>query len=128
MADDDWLATLLREFDADLAAKKLRRQNTYVRDLIEVLMPHPRGLRRPLVLHSLEQKRKQASLPIPEKFEQSVQSAYNQHRVDSLVFTKRKAPESDGIFYSTQGKGSGYWAVYLDRATAWLEARLADQT
>ena len=125
---DDFWAKLLRRIDADIAAKKLRLENPYVRDLIEVLMPHQGGLSRQFVLHTLEKKRKQAGLKIPPKFEQSVQSAYNQHSVDSSVFIKRKAPESDGLFYSPQGKGSGIWAVYRDRATAWLEARLAGHT
>ena len=99
----------------------------YVRDLIEVLRPHPRGLSRRLVLHTLERKRKEAGLSIPEKFEQSVQSAYNKHSVDSSVFKKRKAPEWQGLFYSPQGKRSGIWAVYPDRANAWLE-RFHDDT
>lgn len=54
MAADDWLEKLLREVDADIAAKKPRLENPYVRDLIEVLMQHPRGLSRQLVLHTLE--------------------------------------------------------------------------
>lgn len=102
-------------------------ENPYVRDLIEVLMPHPRGLSRRLVLHTLERKRKQTGLPIPEKFEQSVQSAFQRHCVDSLVFKKRKAPEWQGLFSFPQGKGSGIWAVYPDRANAWLE-RFPDHT
>lgn len=125
MTVDSWIEDLLREVNAAIAAKKVRLENPYVKDLIEVLMPHPRGLSRQLVLHTMERKRKQSGASIPENFEQSVQSVYNQHSVDSMVFVKRKAPESDGLFYSPEGKGSGLWAVNIDRATAWLKARLA---
>ena len=126
MTDDDWWDNLLRKIDAGIAAKKLRLENPYVKDLIEVLLPHQNGLSRRMVLHTLERKRKQAGLQIPEKFEQAVQSAYNQHSVDSTVFTKRGKPESDGLFYSPRGKGSGIWAVYRDKAATWLEARIAE--
>ena len=128
MTDDDWLEKLFREIDAAIAAKKLRLENPYVKDLIEILWPPQDGLSRQLVLHMLERKRKLAGLQIPKKFEQTVQSAYNQHCVDSMVFAKQKAPESEGLFYSPGGKGSGVWAVNRELAAAWLKAKLADHS
>lgn len=128
MTNDNLFEDLLREINEAIAAKKVRLENPYVKDLIEILMPYPNGLLRKMVLHMMEKKRERSGASIPENFEQSVQSSYNQHSVDSQVFIMRKAPESDGLFYSPQGKGSGIWAVYTDRATAWLEAKLAGHT
>ncbi len=124
---DDWLDQLLRDVQARIAKKELRLEHPYVKDLIEVLKAYPRGLARQMVLHTLEKQRQRAGLPIPAKFEEAVQSSYNQHSVDSMVFKKRNAPPSDGLFYSPHGKGSGIWAVHLDRAAAWLKGKLSKE-
>lgn len=130
MADeiDDWLEQALQELAAKEAEKSCRRQHPYVLDLMEVLKPHPHGFARRSVLHTLEKNRQRDGLPIPPKFEEAVQSVYNRHCVDSMVFTKRKAHLSEGLFYSPGGKGSGTWAVHPERAAAWLKMKLATQT
>lgn len=124
---DEWLDNALKEIEAEEAHKRLRRQHPYVLDLIEVLRPYPRGLARQNVLQALENRRHSDGLPIPPKFEAAVQSTYNRHCVDSSVFIKRKAPISEGLFYSPGGKGSGIWAAHLGRAMAWLNANLENQ-
>ena len=123
----DWLEQALREFEADEAAIELRRQHPYLMDLIEVLQPYPRGLSRQIVLHTLEKQRQRDGLPIPPKFEQAVQSVYNRYCVDSLVFIRRKAPLSEGLFHSPGGKGSGIWAVHPERAAAWLRTKVGNK-
>lgn len=100
-----------------------RREHTYVADLIRLLLPHKHGLSRGLVLHRLERQRHDTRLPIPPRFEEAVQSAYNQNCVDSSVFRRRGLPESEAPFYSPGGKGSGTWAVNPERARNWLEKR-----
>ena len=120
--DFDWLDQIIKEGQA---AKQLRLDHPYVLDLIEVLKPYPtRGLARQSVLSKLEQNRKSEGLPIPQKFEESVQSTYNRYCVDSAVFVKRKAPVSEGLFFSPIGKGAGAWAVNVDRAKDWVKAKL----
>jgi DNA repair photolyase len=100
----------------------------YVVDLIRVLEPHaPNGLARQSVLRALEKNRADAGLRIPPKFEQAVQRVYNWYSIDSTVFAKRKVTESEGLFYSPAGKGSGIWAINRDRAAAWLKAKLENQ-
>jgi hypothetical protein len=108
------------------ALRDARSKHPYVADLIRVLLPYANGLRRSLVMHELEKQRKKDGLPIPSSFEEAVQSSYNHHSIDSVVFAKRKAPESDGIFYSPEGKGSGKWAVNRERARSWLKAKVAE--
>lgn len=97
-------------------------------------MGRPNGLSRQMVLHDLERQRKKDGLPIPESFEEAVQSSYNQHSIDSVVFRKRNLPDTEAIFYAPGGKGSGRWALNTERAIAWLKSRqswlcgLADRT
>ncbi|MDA0675429.1 MAG: hypothetical protein O3A88_03540 [Proteobacteria bacterium] len=118
---DDWLKKAIEELVAKEAVKEIRRQHPYVIDLIEVLKPRPHGRARKLVLHTLEKNRQRDGLPIPPKFKEAVQSVYNRHCIDSLVFKKRKAHLSEGLFYSLCGMGSGAWAVHPERAAAWLK-------
>lgn len=126
MSEELDLDDLLRWYDDHLAAKKLRSENPQVRDLIEVLLPHKNGLGRSWVIDAMEKRRRTKGLTIPAKFEASVQSAYNQHSVDSAVWQKRGSLAVDGLFYSPEGKGSGKWAVFPEKAAAWLRTRLAD--
>ena len=72
------------------------------------------------VHHQVWTLRKPKDLPMPKKFEQTVQSAFNHHSAQSSVF--KSGPEDD-LFYSPGGKGSGYWAVHRDKAEAWLRRK-----
>lgn|SRR6266480_3394682 len=121
----DPLEDLFREVGEAISKKQLRLSHPYVVDLIRVLEPHaPRGLARQSVLRTLERDRHNAGLSIPPKFEQAVQGSYNRYCIDSNVFKKRNPPESEGLFYSPEGKRSGTWAVNCDRAASWLKAKL----
>lgn len=117
------LDKLILESREQEVARRFRRKHSYVVDLVEVLKPHPNGLPRRVVLNTLKQKRKANDLPIPPKFEEAVQSVYNQYSVDSLVYKKRKAPRFDGLFFSPYGKGSGIWAVHGRRAEVWVNSK-----
>jgi hypothetical protein len=81
----------------------LRKKHSYVGDLIQTLMGRPNGLSRQMVLHDLYRRRRNDGLPIPKSFEEAVQSSYNQHSIDSVVFKKRNLPESEAIFYAPGG-------------------------
>ena len=120
---EDWLDALFREVEETIRLANLKKEHTYVEDLIKLLLPHKQGMSRQAVLHTLEKQRRDVGLHIPEKFEPSIQSAYNQHCVDSRVFRRRKLPDAEAPFYSPGGKGSGRWAVNHERAKAWLEKR-----
>jgi hypothetical protein len=96
----------LKEWDAN---RRLRSAHPYVGDLINVLAPYGAdGLSRQSVLRALEKNRRTTGLRIPTKFEQAAQGAYNRYCIDSTVFLKRNAPDSDGLFYSPIGKGPVY--------------------
>lgn len=122
---NDDLEDLYQEALEALRQRKFRRDNPYVADLIEVLRPYPKGVSRQAVLDALETKRKEKGLPIPKKFGEAVQSAFNHHTSQSYVFKNRNAPAADDLFYSPHGKGTGIWALHIDRVTAWVKAREA---
>jgi hypothetical protein len=108
------------------ALKEARQRHPYVGDLIAVLLPYPEGLRRALVIFELEKQRRQEGLPIPAAFKSAVQSSYNHYSQDSEIFRKRGAPETESLFYSPAGKGSGRWAVHPGRALQWLKMKLGE--
>src|SRR5712692_2246831 len=103
--------------------RQWRRDNPYVADLIEIMWPHGDiGLSRRNIIDALERSRCDKGLPVPDTFEQTVQSAFNQHCMQSAVFKKRGVP-TDGLFSSRRDGTSAIWAVYRERAKAWLIAQ-----
>lgn len=110
-----------------LPCRGLRSAHPNVGDLINVLALYGAdGLSRQSVLRALEKNRRTTGLRILTKFEQAAQGTYNRYCIDS-AFLKRNAPDSDCLFYSPIGKGSGIWAVNLERAAAWLKGKLGKQ-
>lgn len=99
---------ILKKIEEDLTLRHLRRQQPYVVDIVSVLLPHEDGVNRQKVLEELENQRKRDGLPIPPKFEQAVQSSYNQHCVDSAVFQRRNRPPSEALFHTPR---RGTWAL-----------------
>ena len=127
---EDQADELFREIEVDIEeimnamrVKQLRRGHTYVEDLIRVLFPHKGGMTRNMVLDALERERKKRRLPIPAKFEEAVQSAYNQNCLGYSAFKRRNLLDSDAPFYAPGGLGSGVWAVHPERARVWVKKR-----
>ena len=120
MANDDVLNDLISSGREVLASRELKQKHPYIKEIIEVLLLSSHSQHRQFVIKEVVKKRKEAGLNPPS--DETVQSAYNRYCVDSEVFQKRKAPDSDGLFYSPQGKGSGWWAVNHDRGEAWIRA------
>ncbi len=111
------LGELLRDAQEQIARKMLKRANPYVVYLIAALLRHAEGLERQHVISAVEKMRRDKGLPIPKKFEETVQRAFESHAAGY-------AGSSDDLFYSVGGKGSGIWAVNLIRADAWLTAKM----
>ena len=115
-------------FDAAIAAyKKTSRwkyDNPYVADLISILKPHKEtGLHVRDVTQQLRKMRLSKDILPASEMRQAVQSALQRHAAQYAGFRKRRAPAGDDLFYAAQGFGKGYWAVRLDKATAWLIAK-----
>lgn len=123
----DW-DNILREVEAERQAKKLRRSNPYVLDLIRVLRPSRSGMSRGLVLHFVHKNRQRLGLPIPRTFDDTVQQSCERFCINSDVFKKRGAPEFEALFCWPRGKGSGHWAIRAANADAWLADFLAKRS
>ena len=87
-------------------------------ELVKVLSPHPGSLRRFSVMRAIRVLRDRSSRPISLKFEAEIERAF---RSACANWTGGKPPEnSDALFYRPEGKAGEVWAVYADRASAWL--------
>jgi hypothetical protein len=87
-------------------------------ELVKVLSPHPGGLRRFSVMRAIRVLRDRSSRPISLKFEAEIERAF---RSACANWSGGKPPEnSDALFYRPEGKAGEVWAVYADRASAWL--------
>jgi hypothetical protein len=94
----------------------------YLLDLIRVLKLHPAGLRRWSVMRAIRKNRETDRFPIPQKMEDGVERVFRNHCADSENFKKRDGSPDAALFHWPQGKLGGVWAVYPDRADAWLKA------
>jgi hypothetical protein len=101
--------------------RKLRRERPWTRDIIRVLWG-TRSMSFDRLTRQLWELRDPSGLPMPKRFEKTVQSCLNQHTSQSKVFARLGRPEDD-IFYSPGGKFSGTWAVHRERVIAWLKRR-----
>ena len=118
--DNGWFDELLREYEERETARRERRENPYVLYLIKVLWVRRNGLRRHLAIDLVRSLRQSRGLPMPKRFDETVQSAFQGHAGESDVF--RGAPDDD-LFYWPLGKGTGIWAVRQDAADAWLKRK-----
>jgi hypothetical protein len=103
---------------------RIRMEPLNVNHLIRVLRAYPAGRRSWAVMQSIRRDRKKAGLPIPHNFEDGVERAFEEHCVDSDSFKRRKQPPEAALFHRPLSKAGGVWAVYPDRAEAWLAGRL----
>jgi hypothetical protein len=119
-----FLREALAEYEEKRRERHRRSAHSYVVDLIEILVQcGERGMARGAVIEEMERRRRAERLPIPRSFDESVQSAFNQHCVQSSVFLKRKAAEPEGLFTSRWVDSSCVWVVVRGRAVQWLRTR-----
>jgi hypothetical protein len=113
----------LREIQKAWEARLLRLKNPYVFDLIKALARYPK-CRRIIVLDTVHRNRKNAGLPIPRSFDDTVQRALEYYCIDSDVFRARKVPMSEALFCWPEGKGAGVWALIHANARPWVRAHI----
>ena len=102
--------------------KRLRKSYPWLGSLIDVLLnSSSTGMPRLAVIRELRRQRKAHGLPMPKEFEGTIQHYYNQNCLGYSGFRKRKLPETEALFYSPEGKGSGIWAVHRERGAAWIK-------
>lgn len=114
----------MRDIQAAWDAKLLRLKHPYVFDLIKVLAPY-RKLKRTIALDAMWRTRKDAGLPIPPSFNNSVQAALQYYCAESQIFKKRGGEPNEALFRWPDGAGAGVWAVIRETARPWVEANRA---
>jgi len=112
------LDELIREVRQRIEEQEWKRDNPYVVDLIEALAPHPEGLERLHVIRDVGRLRRKKNLPMPKRLEETVQSAFQGYSSQSAAFRG-----GADLFHWPRGKGTGIWAVHLERAKAWLRKK-----
>jgi hypothetical protein len=106
----------------DMAARKLRADQPILFELIKVLAPHPGGLRRWSVMRAIRNDRERASRDISQKFEDEVERTFRRFCADADDAKTRTCDATEALFYRPREKAGEVWAIFPDRAKAWLAA------
>jgi hypothetical protein len=107
----------------DTVGMRPRAKPPIVTELVNALLPHPKGLRRWSVMRAIRNDRAKASRDVPQKFEADVERGFRRFCKGSETLA---CPVSEALFYRPEEKAGEVWAVYPDRAKAWLETGGSD--
>jgi len=99
-------------------AQPSRIEHSVVRELLKVLLPHPSGLRRWSVMRAIRTERERASRDVPQKFEADIERVFRHFCTGSE--TSQCHPD-EALFYRPKETAGEVWAIFPDRAKAWLE-------
>ena len=95
-----------------------------IADLIAVLEPHPRGLRRWSVMRAMRTHAEKAGREVSPKFEDDVERVFRRFcEGDSVRANMTDATEE--LFFRPKETAGEVWAVHPARARAWLESPAA---
>lgn len=93
-------------------------------DLIQVLMPHPGGLRRWSIMRAIRSRREKGGQEISLKLEDEIERVFRKSCAGEPLPKGAKgrcAPEG-ALFHRPKEKTGEVWAVNLHCARAWLKA------
>jgi hypothetical protein len=108
---------------AGTSSERYRAQQSYLYDLIHVLMQHPGGLRRWSVMRAIRARQEMRGLELPLRFEDEVERAFCRQCVAEPGKETSGARDSGAaLFYRPKDRAGEVWAVYVDRAKAWLDS------
>jgi hypothetical protein len=125
MTYDQAMESHVQERDAHATERKTRSDRPYLLDLINVLAPHPKGLRRWSVMRAIRTARESTGRPVPQKFEDEVERAFRRSCAATEAFKTNARDSEAALFYKPEGKAGEVWAVYSERAEAWLKSESA---
>lgn len=117
------MTALMTKLAFDDAAARWRERpkpvdQSCLADLIAVLEPHPRGLRRWSVMRAMRQRAEKANREVTPKFEDDVERAFRKLCEGDAV--RGNANPDTALFFRPKEKAGEVWAIYPERAQAWL--------
>ena len=92
-----------------------------ISDLIAVLGPHPRGLRRWSVMRAMRVRAEKAGRDVSPKFEDEVERVFRRFCEGDSV-RANMTDTAEELFFRPKETAGEVWAVHLARAKAWLES------
>jgi len=113
-------------FDSDPAFLELstrvdklgRRRNpemAILKELFDILQPHPQGLRKWSVMRAIRVRRNRLSQEIPQKLEEQVERTFRRFCADASEADNRACSGENAPFYRPQGKAGEVWGLISDR-------------
>ena len=127
MLQDKTMHDALEEQLVALTSVRPRRaesERAYLRDLIEVLLPYPGGLRRWSVMRAIRSRREKGDQELPLRLEDEIERVFRKFCAGEPLpkGVKSGCMPEDALFCRPKEKAGEVWAVNLDRARAWLIA------
>jgi len=113
-----------RNRSAALTAARNRTNNSHLRDLVEVLLEHPEGLRRWSVMHAMRTRRERSGREVSQKFEDEVERAFRDRCAMELATPM--SHDRGVLFYKPKERAGEVWAVIPERAGEWLKSIRSD--
>jgi len=106
--------------------RQRRADPSCVTELIDALLPHPRGLRRWSVMRTIRRVRESTQRDVPQKFEDEIERVFRKFCTDSDVIKAPDVAAKDAMFFRPPDRAGEVWAVIPERANAWLAGEMAD--
>ena len=111
-----------QERQTEVVARELRLDQSYLTDLIEVLVSNPKGLRRWSVMRALRKARESAGRDVPQKFEDDVERVFRRFCSATEIAHEAERLPASALFYRPQERAGEVWAVFPAKAEKWLKA------
>ncbi|HEY6577786.1 MAG TPA: hypothetical protein VIY09_00560 [Rhizomicrobium sp.] len=108
---------------APAGSERSRAEQSYVHDLVRILVRHPGGLRRWSVMRAIRARREKSGEDLPLRFEDEVERAFSrQCAVEPGKGGADSADREPALFYRPKDRAGEVWAVHADRAKMRLES------
>jgi hypothetical protein len=112
---------LATEFESTgTVALRSRGDQAVIEELLKVLTPHPTGLRRWSVMRAIRTHRERAMMDVSPKFEDDIERVFRRFCAGFGDGKTNSCSPANALFHRPAERAGEVWAVYPDRAKAWL--------